>query len=110
LLVEAVRLIAAGLAAPRSQEQGHASWAPAPCDGDFDVTPDWGARRAFNFIRGLADWERPIYVELGGRRLRVREALAWDEAVPSADSTLCAGGRLTLRCHPGTLTAIVDAP
>jgi methionyl-tRNA formyltransferase len=110
LLVEAARLVATGLAAPRAQERGLVSWAPAPRDDDFVVTPDWPARRAFNFIRGLVDWQQPIYVEVAGRRLRAREALAWDETAPPADSTLSTGGRLTLRCRPGTLTVIVDAP
>src|SRR5262249_54933146 len=88
LLVEVVRLIAAGPAAPHPQEQGSVSWAPAPRDGDFVVTPDWPAQRAFNFICGLADWERPIHVEVEGRRLQVREALAWDRTALPVDSTL----------------------
>ncbi len=110
LLVGAVRLVADGVAEPWPQEHASGSWGPPPREDDFVVTPGWPARRAFNFLRGLADWERPIYVEVGGRSLRVREAVAWDGTTLPADSMLSAGGWMALRCRPGMLTVIVEEP
>jgi methionyl-tRNA formyltransferase len=110
LLVDAVWRLAAGQAGPRAQEQSQATQAPSPRDDDFVVTPNWPARRAFNFIRGLAGWEQPICVQLGEMRLPVREAISWDETALPLDSTVSIDGRLALRYSPGTLTVIVEEP
>ncbi len=53
LVVEAVRGLDKGTLARRPQPATGISYAPAPRVEDFVVAPDWSARRAFNFMRGM---------------------------------------------------------
>jgi methionyl-tRNA formyltransferase len=55
LVVEAARGLDTGTLARRPQPGVGISYAPAPRPEDFVVAPDWSARRAFNFTRGMAD-------------------------------------------------------
>ena len=74
------RLLASALAAPpfqgRPQTEAGASQQGPPSAGDLEVPTTWAARRAFNFIRGAADWGPFVIVAEGGRIL-VREALSF---------------------------------
>jgi len=53
LVVEAAHALDAGTLARRPQPATGISYAPAPRPEDFVVAPDWSARRAFNFMRGM---------------------------------------------------------
>lgn len=65
LLVEAVRAAVAGQLASRPQPAEGASPAPYPGEADFVITPAWSPRRACNFLRGMAEWGRPVVQALG---------------------------------------------
>lgn len=84
LLVQAVRQLQAGTLEPRPQPPG-GSYQPAPHPADFAFDLSWTAERAFNFMRGTANWGQPYPLRLpGNNQLRLREALAVE---PEAELT-----------------------
>ncbi len=54
LLVGALDAIAAGTLARTPQPAGMFPAAPLPTEADYVVAPEWPARRAYNFTRGMA--------------------------------------------------------
>ena len=103
LLVEALRAMQAGTLTPRPQPRSAAPSAPAPGRADFTITPAWPARRAFNFIRGIAEWGQPIIFDSGKARHVVRQALAFDTFEATGAPAERVGTWLKVRCSPGTL-------
>jgi methionyl-tRNA formyltransferase len=88
LMVEAVRLLGQGRC-PRRKQNGddpspslryedlrpgrlYARW---PRAVDFEISTEWPARRAFNFVRGTAHWGVPYTIDVGDATLRVGRAL-----------------------------------
>lgn len=108
LLVAVAPALAAGTLIPRPQPPTGVSHAPAPRPEDFIVTPDWPARRAFNLMRGVADWGYPVGFRVNGERLVVRETVAFDEGAALDVPIERAGDRVRLRCSPGVLTCDVS--
>jgi methionyl-tRNA formyltransferase len=104
LLLRAVDALYRGTARPRRQPEVGATHAPFPRDGDFVVTPEWRARRAFNFIRGVAGWDRPVILQAGDTRVAAGTAVAFSETEVLPEPFLRAGNQLTMHCSPGTLT------
>lgn len=101
LLLDAIR---DGTFAHTPQSDGDFPRAPAPRDDDFIITPAWSARRAFNFIRGIAEWNREITFQAAGERWIVRDALAFDEAETLNAPIKQIGAHWKIQCAPGTLT------
>ncbi|MBI1801958.1 MAG: hypothetical protein HYR71_10060, partial [Chloroflexi bacterium] len=62
LLVEVCRALEHGDLNLRPQDERQASAFPYPAREDFVVTPAWTVRRAFNFIRGVADFGGPVTI------------------------------------------------
>jgi len=110
LVVEAARALGEGRAMPRPQPATGASYARAPQPRDFVVTPDWSARRAFNFMRGVAEWDTPVRLHAGDERLTVRAAVAFDEEGTIGAPIEHAGGQVRARMSPGVLTCDADTP
>ncbi len=50
---------------------------PWPAPADFELSPAWPARRAFNFVRGTAHWGLPYGITLEDRRLEFRRAVSY---------------------------------
>ncbi len=103
LVVAAARALGEGGVTARPQSATGVSYAPAPHGDDFVVTPDWPARRAFNFIRGVANLGYPLVLQAGAERLTVREAIAFDETGAMSAPVERIGDRARLRCSPGVL-------
>src|SRR5437868_3795360 len=80
LLIDALAALAAGSLMRTPQPHIDLPTAPVPTDADFVITPDWSARRAFNFIRGVEEWGRPMTISIGDEHFVVREAVSYDEA------------------------------
>ena len=104
LLAEATQALARGELTPRPQLAGGStySW---PAATDFRLDRRWPARRAFNFMRGTAEWGRPYPVTVAAEELQLKTALAY-----TADTTLSApairqGKDLFIRFTPGVLQA-----
>jgi methionyl-tRNA formyltransferase len=105
LLVEALEAIAAGRSMRRPQPHIDLPTAPVPTDADFVITPDWSARRAFNFIRGVGEWRRPMTIAVGDERFIVREAISYDAEAAMGEPLQRVDRRLGIRCSPGVLVA-----
>ncbi|SRR5581483_2609057 len=109
LLVRAIRELATGRAHPRAQDGRRATSHPLPAADDFLIPSSWPARRAFNFIRGVAHMQGPLRVDAVERTFYVRQAISYDEAVAPDCPYELDGVLLRVRLNPGTLTVEVTA-
>jgi methionyl-tRNA formyltransferase len=103
LLVEALEAIAAGSLRRTPQPHIDLPTAPVPTDADFVITRDWSARRAFNFIRGLGEWGRPMTIAVGDARFSVRETVSYDEEATMSAPMQRVDRHIRIRCSPGVL-------
>lgn len=108
LLAGALDAIAAGRLERQPQPHGAFPTAPTPGDADFVITPDWPARRAFNFIRGVGAREHAVSLRIAGERYTIREAVAYDSAASPDEPVQRTGQHIRVRCAPGTLTVTVQ--
>lgn len=95
--------LAAGIVQRRPQGAG-GSYQPAPVDDDFALATDWPARRAFNFMRGTAEWGRPYRVVVNGRTEWLASADDWS-AVELDRPSVRQGRNILVRFSPGILYA-----
>lgn len=79
-----------------------ASYFPRPGASDLVVPTAWPARRAFNFLRGAADWG-PFVVVGPQRRWIARTALRFAPAGSSASLTSSAPNTLWVDFSPGAV-------
>ncbi len=89
--------------------QGPGSYQPAPADEHFALSTTWPARRAFNFMRGTADWARPYRIEVNGRTEWLAAADDFSEAELDRPSVRH-GQLIVIRCSPGVLYARLSRP
>ena len=94
--------LAAGVV--RRQPQGPGSYQPTPADADFALSAGWPARRAYNFMRGTADWGKPYPIEVNGRTEWLAAADDFTEAELDRPSVRH-GRHIAIRCSPGVLYA-----
>jgi methionyl-tRNA formyltransferase len=103
LLVEALEAMAAGRSMHRRQPQIDLPTAPVPTDADFVITRDWSARRAFNFIRGVGEWGRPMTMAVDDARFSVREAVSYDAEATMSAPMQRVDRHVRIRGSPGVL-------
>jgi methionyl-tRNA formyltransferase len=91
---------------PRTPQPAGGSYQPPPKAADFALSTDWSARRAFNFMRGAADWGEPYPVVVaGGQTLLLGEAIAFDEEAALDGPWSQHGDLVKIQFTPGVLTA-----
>ena len=112
LMVEAVqRLERDRRGCPRTKqpEEGisYYSW---PAQVDFRISTERPARRAFNFMRGAAEWGVPFAIQVGDEPIRARYAISFspDEILGAAWRQ--AGEQVWVQCAPGVLCATIARP
>lgn len=105
LIVRAARSLAAGTATPRVQPSECASYLPWPTDADFEIAVERSARWAYNFIRGVSNWDTAPEVRAGGERFRIRSALSYAPAGSLKHRYMLNGDELWVQCAPGVLRA-----
>ncbi len=89
----------------RRRPQGpDGSYQRAPGDEAFALATDWTARRAFNFMRGTADWGRPYRVEINGRVEWLATADEWRDVELDRPSVRH-GRHIVIRFAAGVLYA-----
>ena len=66
----------------------------------------WTARRAFNFMRGTAQWGRPYPMSSGGRRWLLQHALSYDPHADQSSAVEAVDGRLRIQFAGGILEAL----
>lgn len=87
------------------QPRTSAPHAPNPIARDFVILPEeWTARRAYNFVRGIAEWNQPVIIQTGHKALTVSQAIAYDadEVTDTPSSRTSEGWKI--RCARGTVT------
>ena len=93
LAAQALDDLAAGRAHPVAQDERLATAAPIPTAADFRVPTAWSARRAYAFVRAVAELGGPLrLITTDGGDLPIRDAFAWapdspDRLPPAPPST-----------------------
>ena len=90
ILAEALGTLGQGQLERRPQQSG--SYFPNPSAVDFAVDIEWPVRRAYNFVRAVAEWGYPFQIVVDGERQWFGDAIAWHDSevsVPKVDG--CVG-------------------
>jgi methionyl-tRNA formyltransferase len=82
------------------QARTFAPHAPKPSERDYVIAPNWSARRAFNFIRGVGT----ARLEIGGQTLSLQEAITFDEREKIEAEVLQQADQFKIQLTDGTLT------
>ena len=78
LLARTVRQVETGALRESVQDEARATWFGWPDESAFRIPTSWTAERAFRFMRGVAEWGRPFFVETGGETLVAEYALDFE--------------------------------
>ncbi|MCU0935465.1 MAG: hypothetical protein MUF66_05185 [Gammaproteobacteria bacterium] len=109
LAVEALAAAARGEPLPReTQDETLASTWGVPGPEDFDVPMAWSARRAFDFLRGTAEWGRPYRILTGDRAWTTHTATGCQPDAVLGRAWEREGSRLRVQFAPGVLEVTVD--
>lgn len=76
LLVESLQRLAQGALSRRAQPQGGSAYSWPTLD-DFTLSANWTARRAFNFMRGTAEWGEWYRIETAAGPVTASTALSF---------------------------------
>jgi methionyl-tRNA formyltransferase len=98
LLAETLRADPPG----RPQPPEGASQQGLPRSRDLELPTSWTARRAFNLIRGAAEWG-PFTITAGGVRIVVREAKDFSPEAGEAGTVRRTKGGTEVGFSPGTV-------
>ena len=105
LLADSLHQLAAGSLPRQLQPPGFGSdsW---PRDADFALDTTWSAQRAFNFMRGTMNWERPYLVKVGGGIVWLETAISFAPDGQLPEPIIHQGQRMQIQFSPGVLTAV----
>ncbi len=78
LLARAVGQVQTGALSESGQDEARATWFGWPDESAFRIPTSWTAERAFRFMRGVAEWGRPFFIETGGETLVAECALDFE--------------------------------
>ncbi|MGB3715122.1 MAG: formyltransferase family protein [Candidatus Promineifilaceae bacterium] len=76
LLAKAAIGLWTGTNEPNPQPPG-GNYDPWPVDSDFRIAISWNPRRAYNFMRGTAHWQRSYPIDVGEETIELTEAIAY---------------------------------
>jgi methionyl-tRNA formyltransferase len=108
-------MLVAGLAGiragegPRRPQPAGGSYQAWPTADAFELDLSWSARRAFNFMRGTAEWNTAYTLKIGERLLRLRTAEAFDPNQRLDQPVDEVDGLFRIQFAPGVLTAVGTA-
>ncbi len=119
LLIQVLTELEAGRIARRPQRPGgsYYSWPQAE---DFRLETRWPARRAYNFMRGTAEWARPYPVRVAGEELWLGGVLEYSEGeslpvswervdLKGTNLEWLDGQVVRIQFTPGVLTALLSS-
>ncbi len=104
LMTETVQALERETLTRRPQPAG-GSYYSSPAAEDFALDMTWPARRAFNFMRGTAEWNRPYPVELAGDRLILKSAASFSASGRLGSPVVRMGDMALIQFSPGVLQA-----
>jgi len=90
----------------RTQPPG-GSYFGAPQVSDFEIDATWSAQRAFNFMRGTGEWQRPYPIEIAGRRFTLKQALFYSSHEVLDQPYWLLGDQIDIQFSPGVLRALI---
>ena len=90
----------------QTPQSGTASYFPTPTNDDFRLDLEWTAQHAFNFMRGTAEWQRPYFIEIEGRKIWLDTAVSFDENGKQDTPTQLQAQTITIQFARGTVTAV----
>ena len=106
LLVETLDTIASGTPSRQPQSPG-GSYLPSPKTDDFRLESTWSARRAFNFMRGTAEWGVPFsLVGEDGEIVYLRNALSYSPNKKMSVPIHREDAQITIQFSPGVVVAV----
>jgi len=104
LMVATLRALRDGRLARRPQPAG-GSYERRPAADDWRISTDWPAQRAYNFMRGTAEWGQPYLVTIGAEELTLSAALAYDAGATLSAPYTQDGDQVQIQFTPGVLWA-----
>jgi methionyl-tRNA formyltransferase len=107
LLAAALAQLAEGPLLRQPQPAG-GSYQPWPASHDFQLATIWPAQRAFNFMKGTAEWQQPYTIDIGGERFSLKQATRYtpESTLPSPYTR--AGSEIRIQFTPGVLQATLS--
>jgi methionyl-tRNA formyltransferase len=90
----------------RAQPPG-GGYFPMPQASDFVIDASWSARHAFNFMRGVSQWERSYPIELPGERFILKQALFYSQHELLQQPYRVLGEQIDIQFSPGVLRALL---
>ncbi len=106
LLLNVLRQLETGRLTRRSQP-ADGTYFPAPQEPDFVIDTAWPARRAFNFMRGTDEWQRPYPIEAAGQRFMLKQALFYSSHEVLDQPFRLLGEQIDIQFSPGVLRALI---
>lgn len=106
VLVDVLDHVASGEIPYRKQPPG-GDYQPYPHEGDFVISLDWTARRAYNFMRATTVWGFPYLLELpDGQYLSLSDAVRWSPHEQLAELLVrLEDDQVLIQFNPGTVCA-----
>lgn len=89
----------------RTQDETKSSYYPNPTDSDFQLSTDWSARQAFNFIRGVWPPINRFSLEIGDTTWIVTQALEYSSEGKLPEPAQIHNDELYIQFSPGILHA-----
>jgi methionyl-tRNA formyltransferase len=82
------------------------SYFPVPQEPDFTIDTAWSAQRAFNFMRGTSEWQRPYPIKVAGQWFTLRQAMFYSnhEVLDQPHRTF--RDQIDIQFSPGVLRAL----
>jgi methionyl-tRNA formyltransferase len=106
LLLDVLRQLETGRLARRAQPAG-GTYFPVPHDSDFGIDTAWPAQRAFNFMRGTDEWQRPYSIEVAGQRFMLKQTLLYSSREVLDRPYRLLGEQIDIQFSPGVLRALI---
>jgi methionyl-tRNA formyltransferase len=104
LMLEVLQALRAGTLTHRPLPPG-GSYQPWPAPQDWRIATSWTARRAFNFMRGTAEWGQPYIIQAGSQDLILATALAYDLNDVLPEAFVRVGDEVLIQFAAGVLRA-----
>ncbi len=104
LLVRGIDLLQGGELPRIAQTNGGSSYS-RPKREDFQIPTSWPARRAYNFIRGTAEWNTPFQIIGPQIDIKVRQAVSFEADVSQEQPFIQDGSEIQVQFSPGVLHA-----
>lgn len=108
LLAESVLALARGTARPVPQGERQATRFGFPLAEDYEIRPEWPARRAYVFAAGVIGRGVPVIIALPDARVQVIEPLSYEPESTLGEPWRREGDVLRLQCAPGVFVARVE--